>query len=63
MLGGYDYTIAYKPGVQHENADLFSRLPLPDIPTTVQQKQQKQKAYHDTHFKLLEFSVNEPVFV
>ena len=35
MLGGYDYTIAYKPGVQHANADLFSRLPLPDIPTKV----------------------------
>ena len=35
MLGGYDYTITYKPGVQHANADLFSRLPLPDIPTKV----------------------------
>ena len=35
MLGGFDYTIAYKPGVQHANADLFSRLSLPDIPTKV----------------------------
>ena len=35
MLGGYDYTITYKPGVQHANADLFSRLPLSNIPTKV----------------------------
>ena len=24
MLGGYDYTIAYKPGVQHANTDIQS---------------------------------------
>ena len=35
----------------------------PEIAVTVQQKQQKQKAYHDTCFKLCEFSVNGPVFV
>ena len=35
----------------------------PEIAVTVQQKQQKQKAYQDTHFKLCEFSVNDPVFV
>ena len=35
ILGGYDYTITYKPGVEHANADLFSRLPLSDIPIKV----------------------------
>ena len=29
-LGGYDYTIEYKPGESHSNADFLSRLPLPD---------------------------------
>ena len=29
-LGAYNYTITYKPGSQHGNADLLSRLPLPD---------------------------------
>ena len=28
ILGAYDYTILYKPGSQHNNADLLSRLPL-----------------------------------
>ena len=34
-LGGYDYTIEYKPGESHSNADFLSRLPLPDAPETV----------------------------
>jgi hypothetical protein len=29
-LGGYDYTIEYKPGESHSNADFLSRLPLPE---------------------------------
>ena len=31
-LGAYDYAIQYKPGATHANADVFSRLPLPDTP-------------------------------
>ena len=31
----YDYMISYKPGVQHANADILNRLPLPDAPTSV----------------------------
>ena len=34
-LGGYDYTIEYKPGESHSNADFLSRLPLPDALETV----------------------------
>ena len=30
MLSAYDYTIRYRPGRGHANADLFSRLPLPE---------------------------------
>ena len=34
-LSAYDYSIAYKPGAQNGNADLFSRLPLPEAPKEV----------------------------
>ena len=32
LLSGYDYSISYKPGEQHANADSLSRLPLPESP-------------------------------
>jgi len=31
-LGGYDYSIEYKPGESHSNADFLSRLPLSEAP-------------------------------
>ena len=31
-LNAYNYSIVYKPGSEHDNADLLSRLPLPSIP-------------------------------
>ena len=34
LLGGYDYRISYKPGPQHANADMLSRLPSSPPPTT-----------------------------
>ena len=33
ILGAYNYTIAYKPGNSHGNADVLSRLPLPEAPS------------------------------
>ena len=34
-LGTYDYNISYKPGKDQTNADLLSRLPLPEAPREV----------------------------
>ena len=34
-LSAYDYDIVFKPGSQHANADVLSRLPLPEHPTSV----------------------------
>ena len=33
-LAAYNYTIKYKPGIEHGNADALSRLPLPIRPQT-----------------------------
>ena len=35
LLGGYNYSIMYKPGEQHANTDMLSRLPLPQAPSNV----------------------------
>ncbi len=32
VLSAYNYSIKYKPGAAHANADGLSRLPLPDLP-------------------------------
>ena len=34
-LGGYDYTLQYKPSLEHSNADSLNRLPLPVVPSNV----------------------------
>ena len=33
LLGGYDYSTAYKPGATHANADMLCQLPQPEAPT------------------------------
>ena len=35
ILSAYDYAIQYKSGTTHANADIFSRLPLPDATQTI----------------------------
>ena len=35
ILGAYNYSIVCKSGAQHANADMLSRLPLPDSPAEV----------------------------
>ena len=39
-LSAYDYDIVFKPGSEHANTDVLSRLPLPDHPTSVPQPQE-----------------------
>ena len=34
-LGAYNYSIRYKPGNSHNNADMLSRLPLPESPPDI----------------------------
>ena len=34
-LGAYDYSIQFKPGKDHNNADMLSRLPLSETPEDV----------------------------
>ena len=34
-LAAYDYKIVYKPGSKHANADMLSRLPLPQTPSEI----------------------------
>ena len=36
-LGAYDYSIEYKPGPEHANANTLSRLPLPEVTSAVPQ--------------------------
>ena len=35
LLSSYRYTVSYKPGSQMVNADVLSRLPLPEMPESV----------------------------
>ena len=35
LLSSYRYTVSYKPGSQMANADVLSRLPLPEMPESV----------------------------
>ena len=35
ILSAYNYSVAYRPGKDHANADVFSRLPLATAPAEV----------------------------
>ena len=50
-LGAYDYIIQYKPGKDNSNADILSRLPLPEIPTDASITSMLQRGWQDTSGK------------
>ena len=47
-LGAYDYTLRYKPGPNHGNADMLSRLPVDPAPTTVPEPMEQMEMLSTT---------------